>query len=237
MARTIGVGFALFLIVLVVRAPAGILIGMIPEDQPARLLEPRGTLWQGDARLVAVGRPVGRLEWSFRPVTLLQGAFGYDLDFAGPDISLTGEAGVRMGGVTARASGQVGAPFANQWLATYDIELSGVFELRDVNLTITGGRLGEAAGRLDWNGGPVTYALSGKVYRSALPAMEARLGPGPEAVAYASGVSTPLLHAALKANGFAKIGVTKYLTKILGNPWPGSDPDHAVVLEVEEQVF
>jgi hypothetical protein len=67
--------------------------------------------------------------------------------------------------------------------------------------------------------------------------MTANLGPGPKAVAYATGESTPLLHAALADNGFVRVGVTKYLTAMLGQPWPGSDPDHAVVLEVEEQVF
>ena len=67
--------------------------------------------------------------------------------------------------------------------------------------------------------------------------MTADLGPGPVAVAYATGESTPLLQAALTGNGFARIGVTKYLTRLLGQPWPGGDPDHAVVLEVEEQVF
>jgi hypothetical protein len=83
----------------------------------------------------------------------------------------------------------------------------------------------------------VTYLLSGKLYNSALPPMRALLGPGPEAIAFATGDETPLLLARLEPNGFAKVGVTKYLTKILGNPWPGGDPDHAVVLEVEEQVF
>ena len=67
--------------------------------------------------------------------------------------------------------------------------------------------------------------------------MHAELGPGPTAVAFADGDTTPLLHAELKTNGFARIGVTKYLTKMAGNPWPGGDPDHAIVLEVEEQVF
>ena len=56
-------------------------------------------------------------------------------------------------------------------------------------------------------------------------------------MAFADGVSTSLLHAELKPDGFAKISVTKYLTKLAGNPWPGGDPDHVVVLEVEEQVF
>lgn len=67
--------------------------------------------------------------------------------------------------------------------------------------------------------------------------MTAVLGPGAEAVVFAAGGQTPLLQAQLQDDGFAKVGVTKLLTKMLNRPWPGSDADHEVVLEVEEQVF
>ena len=48
---------------------------------------------------------------------------------------------------------------------------------------------------------------------------------------------TDEISAALKTDGFARIGLTKLLTTLLGNPYPGNHADAAVVLEVEEQVF
>ena len=150
---------------------------------------------------------------------------------------LSGGVDAGVSNVQATIEGRVDGAFVNRWLAPYHIELAGVFDLQAVNFELQGRSLTQLAGRLDWDGGPIRYQLSGKMHDSVLPPMTADLGPGPAAVAYAKGESTPLLQAALTDNGFARIGVTKYLTRILGQPWPGGDPDHAVVLEVEEQLF
>ncbi len=237
MARTIAVGVALFLAFLVIRAPAGLIRVFVPEDAPVGLFELDGTLWHGAGDLVAGGQRVGRLGWSFRPVTLLSAGAGYDLTLTGDQLDLSGRVKAGPGGTTTTLNGEIGAPFVNVWLAPYYIELSGTFMLEDVRTEATGLRLDDVSGSLSWDGGPISYRLSGKLYRSTLPPLFAALGPGSVATVYARGDATPLLHAALLENGFARFGVTKYLTRMLGNPWPGGDPDHAVVLEVEEQVF
>lgn len=230
-------GALLFLGIVLVRAPAGLINLALDDNLPLTLLEPHGTLWSGNSELLFNGIAIGRLDWSFKPVTLISAAVGYDLVLTRPDIALDVALESGLNSQQAIVNGRVGASFVNVWLAPYDIDLGGEFRLNEVHIVIRDQRLEQTSGDLAWNGGPVTYVLSGKVHRSALPAMQARLGPGPAAVAFATDDSTPLLHASLEPNGFAKIGVTKYLTKILGNPWPGGDPDHAVVLEVEEQVF
>jgi len=237
MARTIAVGVALFLAFLVARAPAGLIRLVVPDESPVDLFELDGTLWHGSGDLTVDGQRVGRLGWSFRPVTLLSAKAGYDLALTGDQLDLNGRVKTGPGGTTTTLAGQVSAPFVNVWLAPYYIELTGTFVLEDVQADASGLRLDDLSGTIDWDGGPITYRLSGKLYRSALPALYASLGPGSTATVFARGEATPLLHAALLENGFARFGVTKYLTKMLGNPWPGGDPDHAVVLEVEEQVF
>lgn len=237
MRKALFVGILLFLVFLIARAPAAMLTLALDDTMPATLLDLSGTLWSGDADLLMSGMPIGRLSWSFRPAELLQGKLGYDLGLDGTELILTGQVATGPSSAEATTSGRIGAPFVNAWLAPYDIQLSGQFELNAVSVTLHDRQITAAAGDLTWDGGPLTYVLSGKAHNSALPPMRAQLGPGPTAVAYAAGESTPLLRAELQPNGFAKIGVTKYLTKILGNPWPGGDPDHAVVLEVEEQVF
>jgi hypothetical protein len=237
MRKAIVIGTALFLVILIARAPAGLVGRLLPDAAPVRLLEASGTLWSGDADLLVQSRPVGRLIWSFKPVTLFRGRIGYDLSLAGEQIRLDGQAATGTGNAEAALAGSVGGDFVSTWLAPYDIELQGEFELMDTQMHLTDRRLNEVAGTITWTGGDVTYVLSGRRYRTTLPPMRAELGPGPEAVAFAEGDATPLLHAELTPDGFAKIGVTKYFTKLAGNPWPGGDPDHAVVLEVEEQVF
>ena len=91
--------------------------------------------------------------------------------------------------------------------------------------------------QVTWSGGQVRYILSGRSSTSILPPLVAYLGEGAEATVFAQNGQTPLIKAELLDNGFAKVGITRLLTKMLDNPWPGSEPDHAVVLEVEEQVF
>lgn len=96
---------------------------------------------------------------------------------------------------------------------------------------------GEASGSLSWPGGDVRYRLSGQEYRGILPPLIATLGDGLEVYIYKEKGQTPLLIAQMLNNGFVKIGITRLLTRLLNNPWPGSDVDHEVVLEVEEQIF
>jgi hypothetical protein len=52
-----------------------------------------------------------------------------------------------------------------------------------------------------------------------------------------SGAVIPLLRIEVLANGYVRIGITRLLTKLLNNPWPGSDVDHEVVLEIEERLL
>ena len=237
MGRALLVGLLLFLVFVLVRAPARLISLLIDDTMLVNLVEPRGTLWKGDAALLLEGINVGRLDWSMRPLALLGGRISYDLQVNGGNLALAGQLTAATDAAEADASGTVGAPFINDWLRPYDIELGGEFLLNGINVTISEQRIVETTGTLTWSGGPVTYYLSGKLFKSSLPPLLAQLGPGPSATAYAQGDSTPLLVTELQSNGYARVGVTKYLTKLLGNPWPGGDADHIVVLEVEEQVF
>lgn len=231
------IGGLVFVALIILRIPASVVQNFIPANADVAILSPQGTIWSGSGDLLVSGSHTGRLAWSLRPVTFLQGRIGYDAQLAGAGADLGGRISVGASTAEAEVSGTVDARFVNQWLAPYDIELAGAFELETVSIELEGQVPVAANGRLTWNGGPVRYRLSGNMHNSMLPPMTADLGPGAEGVAYATGESMPLLHVVLKSDGFARIGVTKYLTRMLGQPWPGSDPDHAVVLEVEEQVF
>jgi len=236
-ARTLLIGAGVFLVLLVVFAPAGLLRGALPQAGPVQLLDLRGSVWQGSARLLLSGQPLGTLGWRLRPVTILQGRLGYHLSLKGSEADLDGQVAAGTGASAAQLSGRLDAAPVNRELARYDIELSGSFELLDTRLEFDGPRPAAAGGELRWSGGPVRYRLSGRLWTGTLPPLNGFLGPGPEAVVYPQGGSTPLLRIEVLDNGFARVGVTKLLTRLVNNPWPGSDPDDAVVLEVEEQVF
>lgn len=237
MVRTLLIGAAVFLVLLVVFAPAGLLRGALPQSGPVQLLALRGSVWQGSGRLLLSGQPLGKLRWRLRPVTILQGRLGYHLQLTGAEADLEGLVAAGTGTSAAELSGRLDAAPVNRELARYDIELSGSFELLDTRLELAGARPTAAGGELRWSGGPVRYRLSGRLWTGTLPPLNGFLGPGPEAVVYPEGGNVPLLRLELLDNGFARIGVTKLLTRLVNNPWPGSDPDDAVVLEVEEQVF
>jgi hypothetical protein len=244
MRTTILLGLTLFLGFAVVFAPAGLTRIVFDQIDTAALTGPTGTIWHGQGQILLQERPLGKLGWTIRPGSLLQGALSYDLVLTGSKTSgaapveLTGSVDVQFNGtLTMDLSGQVAAEFINRYLATYDMTISGDLTLTNAQLSLADGLPTGADGQVNWSGGSVAYILSGRARASILPPLVAYLGKGATATVFAQGGQTPLIRAELLNNGFAKVGITKLLTKLLDNPWPGSDPDHEIVLEVEEQVF
>ena len=237
MRKFLLIGGAVFFALLIVRAPAGLLRLAVPDQGPITLVHLRGTLWDGRGALLVEGVSIGDLAWELTPGTLLQGALGYELALSADNAEISGTIAARPADVDLALSGSIEASFLNEWLARYDIFLAGTFTLEAVRLQATDRHLTNAAGVVRWTGGPVRYILSGTLSNASLPAMNAVLGPGPTATVYPERGQIPVLTAEMLQNGFARVGMTKHLTRLLGNPWPGSDPDHTVVLEVEQQLF
>jgi hypothetical protein len=246
MTRNLLIIILLAVTLTVVFAPAALLRRALPEEGPVGLTTPSGTIWNGSGDLVVGGRSVGRLAWQIRPVTILQGALGYHLALSGPAQVIEADLALRPGGFTATLDGTADAAWVNEWIGQYDINLSGRFTFESLQIDAPYALIrsaepspapGTATGRLTWSGGPVAYRLTGQDFAGTLPPLEARFGDALEAVVFAVGNPTPLLSAELLANGFARVGMTRLLPKLLNNPWPGAGPDHEVVLEVEEQVL
>jgi len=243
MGRTLVVILLLVVAFAVAFAPAAILRHALPGAAGIELAAPAGTLWNGRATALIDGRSAGNIRWRLVPVTFLQGALGYHIDLDGPGHAIEAMLRLRPGTVRIALQGSADADAFNDWLDVYDIALSGRFSFDNVAISAPyrleqgQGLAGTASGALTWSGGTVRYRLAGEPYRGELPPLEAAFGDGLEAIVRAQGQETPLLFIELLSNGHIRLGMTKLLTKMLNNPWPGREADHEVVLEVEEQLL
>jgi len=70
-----------------------------------------------------------------------------------------------------------------------------------------------------------------------LSGMLETVGAAPAITVLGAGIEAPLLHIRLGPDGWLDIGVTKMLTKMAGFPWPGNEPDHAIVIDVSERLI
>ena len=227
-----GVGFA----------PAGLIARGLAGVEDIELIEARGTVWRGGGRLLLQGHDLGRLTWRFAPATLIGLKLGHDWTLEHPDGPLTGTASAGFSTAYVTVNGVVAAAAVNPWLRPYDISLAGEFTLDEVALDIEHGShtVEHVRGAAEWSGGTVGYTLGGLLQSAALPPLQAVLDTPsgkPRAIVRGRQDPTPLLVAELGDAGFVKVGITKRLTEILGNPWVGNAADDAVVLEVEEQFF
>ena len=219
-------------------APAGLTRLALDQVNNVNLLEPAGTLWDGQGQLSVNGQTLGKLTWDLQVVTILSGALGYDFTLVGEDLDLHGNVRADWDQTYAvTANGRVGEAFINQLMAPYEMMISGDLNLNASTIEVAGRIPKAAGGTVTWDGGLVQYSLSGRKSATELPAMVAELGSGPEALVHELHSESPLIIAELQSNGFAKVGLTKRLTILLNNPWPGAAQANDVILEVEEKVF
>jgi Type II secretion system (T2SS), protein N len=235
------IGVATFAVCLIALAPASLVTLLLRDAHPLSLATPTGTFWRGSGELAYAGMALGRLRWSFAPLLVLSGQVGFDITLDGRLLKMTGRAGSSAGAANAQLQGEVDAALLAEPLARYDITLPGSLTVRHIELTYAyGRRLPAVRGDLKWSGGAVSYRLAGRDHRIALPVLVGFLDSSsgqPEMTVYQADDKTPLMLARVTEDGLATVGITKQFTKLLGEPWPGSEPDHAVVLEVGEKLF
>jgi hypothetical protein len=243
MIKYLLIGLLVFLLVAISVAPAGIMNRIVSQTSMAELTHSRGSVWQGQADLLVQNNHLGQLNWDFEGTSLFQLQPTYQWSLQQAHWQLSGRAGSSLDLAHLEISGDIDAQAANQWLQPYDIRTSGQFVLQPTTISMAHNTTlpQSVEGQLDWSGGMVRYTLSGLLSEANLPPLVAYLDTNPagdpQATVFARDDQTPLLIASVAANGFAKVGISKRFTQLLGNPWPGSDPDHKIVIEVEEKVF
>ena len=233
---------ALFVVAFLVwNAPTSLLRGAVGGLQGAELINTRGTLWNGDGTLLIQGQNLGTLSWSFRPASVLALEARYEYSLSGAGVALNGELASGFSRAEGTSTGQVSNTSLNAWLAAYDLTMEGDVRLEQLSLEIGhDGAVQALDGELSWQGGEVRYPEAIGMQTALLPPLIAVLADEDgqaTANVFPEGNTTPVLTARTLPGGRYRIGVTKLLTRLAGRPWRGSDPDHTVVLELEEQLL
>ena len=89
MKKLISLSVLVFTIAFLGNAPAYFFYQPFSATIPAQMSNVEGTLWKGSARLTIAGKPIGKTQWQFQPVKLIQAQLGWQLSF--PDIDTIGE--------------------------------------------------------------------------------------------------------------------------------------------------
>lgn len=238
-------GLALMLgvaVIGVVFAPAGVVANLVPRLAPeVQLLAPAGRVHRGSARLLIEGTSVGRLHWQLQPGQLATGRAAFNVQLRSDSAQLDGEASARLDGYlqVRGVTGAIAEAGLQALLAPYEIVPGGEVRVRDLHLAMHQRSVVEAAGQLDWDGGPVRYRLAGQPWYADLPPLQAQLqtnASGPE-LALAENDGSALLDARLDAEGWVHLRIRYRLVMLAGFPWPDGPSPDTVVLELSERLL
>jgi len=239
--RLVLIGVTTFIVCLGAFAPASLVRYLLRDAAPLTLTGPTGTIWRGSGNLAFGGTSLGRIAWSFAPSTLLSGRVGFDVDIRDARLQLSGRATASASSAQADIVGSFDMAMLSAALARYEIQIPGTLTVEHLAIAATyGARLPQLHGNVKWSGGRIAYRLSGRDHQIELPPLVGFLDSAtgdPEMTVYQIDAKMPLLLARVTQDGLATMGITKQFTKLLGEPWPGGEPDHAVVLEVGEKLF
>lgn len=210
-----------------------------------RLLQPSGSVWNGAAELIIDSQPLGRVSWRFLPSALIKLTAGLEVRIEATDYHANGRLLKPLGRSVEALDvfAELDASALQRWLAPYDIHPSGALTVEHLDLTglellATGWPASLSAnGEARFTGGDLSYRLAGKTTHVELPPLTASIATEeqlPTLRVTEIGKDLPLIFARLTHRGSVAIGITQGFTVLVGQPWPGSEPDHKVVLEVEE---
>ena len=234
-------GLVFFLSFLVIFLPASS-IRFVTNAIPAiDFSTTEGSIWNGSGQLRVTKLYAGSLSWSVDPVQLVFGKLAIEWVLEDQTHTFGGAATIRLGSMAFSFDGLIEAATINRVLAPYNMNLNGALHLRSIKATINK-REGpiRILGHMRWDGGTVQYHMSNQRFQRELPALlgELQMVEGiPSMTVRSETDDTPLIRARLDDDGWVHIGITKRFTRLIGQPWQGSEPDPAIVMEVSEKLL
>lgn len=233
----VAAGVLTFLVVLIWNAPATIVPSLLPQLGPVALERPRGTLWHGRADLA----PVGQLRWDLNALPLAWLKADIDWILEGPGVLVAGNLSTRGSEVALRQiKGQLSPSVVNAVLRQYRLSMEGDVRLVDIEARVSTTGASHASGRVEWEGGRVSYALGGQSFTVDMPALrgELRAEDGtPTLDVRLSDSQESVMQISLNSEGWAELKMTKRFLEVAGFPWQGNQAPETYVLVVSEQLF
>jgi general secretion pathway protein N len=122
-----------------------------------------GTIWSGEAEHAYYqARPLGQIEWHFKPSRLFLGKLAYDIELQQTGQQLQGTLLAGLGN-SVRLEAVDALLLASQvpaWLQQRQMRLDGKIRAQQLDLAFTDGRLTAAEGTLQWLEGSVLSPLN-----------------------------------------------------------------------------
>lgn len=148
-----------FLLLIAALAPARILINYT-ENLPVQFSYPTGTVWSGSAIADVDSIPLGKIDWSVSPFSLLLGQVSASSQLKGKQLDLTAVSEMTTEHQTHLIEGEIALEILNSLLVQYEIKLSGNLELEDVHLQVDESQsLTSLTGMVYWHGGEARFRL------------------------------------------------------------------------------
>jgi len=240
-ARLTLIGIVAFAISLVAFAPASLLKPAFERVPGLAVTDLTGSLWRGSGHALYRGVDLGAIRFTFAPADLLRLRLGFDVAARGPALDVGGHLSAGFAGYALSGAGNADFSLARDFLARYDLRVPGELTISQIAVEGRyGARLPSAEGEVQWSGGDIGYRFGGEARSAVLPPLAGIIDSAkgyPQMTVHARDDSTPLLLTHVEPDGMATVGITKQFTKLVGQTWMSSEPDHAVVLEVAEKVF
>lgn len=151
-----------FLVSLVATIPARWAQQFLPDGTAVNLQSVDGTIWNGEAaELIWQNNPLGKLEWSVKPMTLLTGKLGLDFKLSDDALNADGTALVYRDQVVVlkqtSANAEVNAlPLARSKLP---VELEGRVEVDMEKVVIKDNAVHAAEGIINWRNARITAPI------------------------------------------------------------------------------
>jgi len=148
-----------YLLFVVVQTPADRLYGLVKDKLPAKFYQVDGSIWQGRAALVTVGprsQQLESLKWELQPASLLLGRAQAAVSFNYDSRNIAAILGRSFGGYFLRdLNATLAASTVEQLSQQLAFGLKGVFKIELAELSLAGGQLNSAEGKLTWRGAGV----------------------------------------------------------------------------------
>ena len=238
-------GILAFVLALVAMAPASLLLRVMPETDAFKLHKPSGILWHGNATILISDYELTPVRWTIDPLQWFTGRFGFKYQTDATGLDLHGTAATGLKGSLLTVNGQISPEWLNERLSAYDIELAGELKLTEVRLAFSpdeSAPVHELEGVLNWEGGPVEFALAGIPYITTLAPMDADLQMESGRMTAYVRDSRPdrLVFFRLQFDpdtGWAHVGVTGHLLNLLNWPFYNERDLSEIAIEVSEELF